>query len=141
MLSYHQEISLLSPEITSCLFCNHLIAFTHLHVVDLTHIELATDEDKAWKIDYWARLFTAATWEEVKMIAEKDIHMQAAAEEMYILSADEMIEERCRARDDFMKQERTTQKIMKELTESLEAKDKEIERLLKRITELESQNQ
>lgn len=118
-----------------------------LHVVDLTHIELATDEDKAWKIDYWARLFTAATWEEVKMIAEKDIHMQAAAEEMYILSADEMIEERCRARDDFMKQERTTQKIMKELTETNESLRNENEQLLneleslrKKVAKLESQN-
>ena len=87
------------------------------------------------------------------MIAEKDIHMQAAAEDMYLLSADEMIEERCRARDDYMKQERTRNKIMQELTEALENKDKEIEAkvqeleakeqeleaLRKRIAELESQ--
>ncbi len=125
-----------------------------LYVVDLTHIKLATEEDKVWGIDHWARLFTATTWEEVKMIAEKDIHMQAAAEEMYVLSADEMIEERCRARDDYMKLERTRNKIMKELTEtnaalneSLKAKDAKIEALLlelnslqKRISELESQN-
>ena len=66
-----------------------------------------------------------------------------------------MIEERCRARDDFMKQERTRNKIMKELTEALEAKDKELankdkelaskneelQALLKRIAELEAQNQ
>ena len=110
------------------------------HVVDLTHIELATEEDITWGIDHWARLFTATTWEEVKMIAEKDIHMKAAAEEMYIRSADELIEQRCRARDDYMKQERTRNKIMQELTEALEAKDKEIEMLLERITQLENQN-
>ena len=75
------------------------------------------------------------------MIAEKDIYMEAAAKEMYKFSADQMFEERCRARDDFMKQERTRNKIMKELTEALEAKDKELEQLRKRITELESQNQ
>lgn len=63
-------------------------------MVDLTYVELATEEDRFWGIDHWARLFTATTWEEVKMIAEKDIHLQAATEEMYILSADEMIEER-----------------------------------------------
>ena len=111
-----------------------------LYVVDLTHIELATEEDKAWGIDHWARLFTANTWEEVKMIAEKDIHMQAAAEEMYVLSADEMIEERCRARDDYMKLERTRNKIMKELTETNEALLSELESLRKRVAELESQN-
>ena len=32
-----------------------------LSVVDLNHIELATDEDKAFQIDYWARLFKAKT--------------------------------------------------------------------------------
>lgn len=98
-----------------------------LHMVDLTHIEMATEEDKAWKIDYWARLFTAKTWEDVKMIAEKDIHMKAAAKEMYVLSADELIEQRCRARDDFRKQENSRNRIMKELTDALESKDKELE--------------
>ena len=118
---------------------NHIVysdKFT-LHMVDLTHIELATEEDKAWNINYWARLFTATTWEDVKMIAEKDIYMEAAAKEMYRFSEDQMIEERCRARDDFMKQERTRNKIMKELTEALEAKDKELETKDKRI---EAQN-
>ena len=98
-----------------------------LHMVDLTHIEQATEEDKAWKIDYWALLFTAKTWEDVKMIAEKDIHMKAAAKEMYVLSADELIEQRCRARDDFRKQENSRNRMMKELTEALEIKDKELE--------------
>jgi hypothetical protein len=96
-------------------------------MVDLTHIELATEEDKAWKIDYWARLFTAKTWEDLKMITENDIHMEAAAKEMYVLSADELIQQRCRARDDFRKQENSRNRIMKELTEALEAKDQEIE--------------
>lgn len=125
------------------------------HVIDLTHIELATEEDKAWGIHHWARLFTATTWEELKMIAENNIYMQAATEEMYIRSADEMIEQRCRARNDFMKQERTRNKIMKELEEAhktllrekesllseKEALLSEKETLLKRIAELESQNQ
>ena len=106
-----------------------------LHMVDLTHIELATEEDKAWKIDYWARLFTATTWEDVKMIAEKDIHMEAAAKEMYVLSADELIEQRCRARDDFQKQENSRNRIMKELTETVENQKQEIELLKKQLAE------
>ena len=32
-----------------------------LSVVELNHIELATDEDKAFQIDHWARLFKAKT--------------------------------------------------------------------------------
>ena len=98
-----------------------------LHMVDLTHIELATEEDKAWRIDYWARLFTAKTWEDVKMITENDIHMEAAAKEMYVLSADELIQQRCRARDDFRKMENSRNRIMKELTEALENKDRALE--------------
>lgn len=114
------------------------------HVIDLTHIELATEEDKAWKIDYWARLFTATTWEEVKMIAENDIHMKEAAKEMYVLSADEMIEERCRARDDYQKQINTHNRTLRELEEArkaLNAKDQEIELLKQQLAELESQTQ
>lgn len=111
-----------------------------LHVVDLTHIELATEEDKTWKIDYWARLFTATTWEDVKMIAEKDIHMKAAAEEMYVLSADELIQQRCRARDDYMKNENTRNKLMKELTEENTQLKNEIELLKKQLAEAHSQN-
>lgn len=114
------------------------------HVIDLTHIELATEEDKVWKIDYWARLFTATTWEEVKMIAENDIHMKEAAKEMYVLSADEMIEERCRARDDYQKQINTHNRTLRELEEArkaLNAKDQEIELLKQQLAELESQTQ
>lgn len=110
-----------------------------LHMVDLTHIELATKEDKAWKIDYWARLFTAKTWEDVKMIAEKDIHMKAAAKEMYVLSADELIEQRCRARDDFRKQENSRNRIMKELTEALEIKDQALRNAMDEIELLKHQ--
>ena len=116
-----------------------------LHMVDLTHIELATEEDKAWRIDYWARLFTAKTWEDVKMITENDIHMEAAAKEMYVLSADELIQQRCRARDDFRKMENSRNRIMKELTEALENKDRALETQKQEIEtqkqEIETQKQ
>lgn len=48
------------------LYSNKLI----LRVIDLTHIDLATEEDLAYGIDHWARLFKASTWEELKMIAK-----------------------------------------------------------------------
>jgi len=43
-----------------------------LCVLSLNQIKLATDEDKKWHINEWARLFKATTWEKLKMIAEKD---------------------------------------------------------------------
>lgn len=42
-----------------------------LNVLDLTQIQLATEEDKAWRLDYWAELFKASTWEEFSMLAKK----------------------------------------------------------------------
>lgn len=50
-----------------------------LSVVDLSRIDLATEEDKAYRIDYWAALFKAKTWEEIKMIAAKDKDIEEAA--------------------------------------------------------------
>ena len=44
-----------------------------LSVIDLSKVELATEEDRLYGIDYWTRLFKAKTWEEIKMLAEKEI--------------------------------------------------------------------
>lgn len=43
-----------------------------LRVLDLTQIQMATEEDKAYGLDRWAKLFKATTWEEFKMIAADD---------------------------------------------------------------------
>ena len=51
-----------------------------LNVLDLTKIELATDEDRLCEIDHWARLFKAKTWEDLRMIAEKNRYMNEATE-------------------------------------------------------------
>lgn len=121
---------------------NHMLysdKFT-LNMVDLKHIELATTEDKAWQIDYWARLFTATTWEELKMIADNNIYMEAAAETMYELSADEMIQQRCRARRDAMKQINTFNKTLKELEEAhtiIESQEQEILLLKQQLSALQ----
>ncbi|MBQ8804476.1 MAG: Rpn family recombination-promoting nuclease/putative transposase, partial [Tyzzerella sp.] len=68
-----------------------------LSVVDLSKIELATEEDKAFQIDYWARLFKAKTWEEIKMLAEKNEYLQEAAQSVYVANADELVRQKCRA--------------------------------------------
>ena len=89
-----------------------------LSVIDLKHIELATEEDKAYKIDYWARLFTATTWEELKMIADKDIYLEAATQSMYELSSDELVQRQCRARRDYYKQINSHNKTIREFEEA-----------------------
>ncbi len=54
-----------------------------LSVIELNHIDLATEEDKAYNIDKWAALFKATTWEEVRMIAQTNPYIESAAESMY----------------------------------------------------------
>lgn len=78
-----------------------------LSVVNLKHMELATQEDREWKIDYWASLFKATTWEELKMLAEQNPVMGDAAETIYELTADEAIREQCKAREKQIKEMNT----------------------------------
>ena len=86
-----------------------------LSVVDLSRIELATEEDKAYNIDYWARLFKAKTWEDIKMLAEKNEYLQEAAQSVYMANAEEIVRQKCRAREDAERHERTMKRDMNKL--------------------------
>ena len=111
-----------------------------LSVVDLTQIDMATEEDKAYSIDYWARLFKAKTWEELKMLAKDNEYLEAAASSLYEANADKMVRERCRARREAERYERTLERdnkllkdeniSLKERNSNLEARIKELEALL-----------
>ena len=70
-----------------------------LNVLDLKSIHLATKEDKACNLDYWARLFAARTWEEIKMLAKNNETIQEAVVTMCELSADDKIRLQCEARE------------------------------------------
>lgn len=83
-----------------------------LSVVDLTQIEMATEEDKTYQIDYWARLFKAKTWEEIKMLAEKSEYLQEAAQSVYVANADEIVRQKCLAREEAERHERTVKRNM-----------------------------
>lgn len=72
-----------------------------IKVIDLTQIELATDEDKSYNIDRWARFFKAKTWEELDMIATNDSAMKEAVNTIYNLSENERIRQQCQAREDW----------------------------------------
>ena len=54
-----------------------------LSVVNLNQIELATEEDRLYAIDYWAQLFKATTWEAIKMLAAKNEYLAEASETMF----------------------------------------------------------
>lgn len=123
-----------------------------LSVVDLNHIELATEEDHQWEIDYWASLFTATTWEEVKMLAEKNPIMEDAVATMYEMSAEDAIREQCWAREDYYRTLNTLKvhinnrdKLLEQHIQLLEQKDQEVEQkeleIEQKNHEIEQKNQ
>ncbi|MGN1159454.1 MAG: Rpn family recombination-promoting nuclease/putative transposase [Lachnospiraceae bacterium] len=69
-----------------------------LYVLDLTQAEQATAEDRENTLYQWAKLFKAGTWEEIRMLAEKNEYIKEAAATMYDVSAEENIRLQCEAR-------------------------------------------
>ncbi len=72
-----------------------------LSVVNLSHIDLATEEDKAYHIDEWARLFKATTWEEIKKMAAQNEYLEEASKSIFQFNTDEQIRKMCRDRIEY----------------------------------------
>ena len=68
-------------------------------VIDLTQIELATEEDKQHEIDLQAKVFLATTWEEIEMLAQNNEYLQETVSGVRQLTAEEKIRQRCQARE------------------------------------------
>ena len=71
-----------------------------LHVLELNHINLATDEDRYYKTDKWAALFKATSWEEIKMLAQENDYIMSAAKSMYSSVTDPRILKLCTRRQE-----------------------------------------
>ena len=116
-----------------------------LNVLDLNQIDLATEEDKLWKLDYWAHLFKASTWEDIRMITQTNHTLTNAAESLFQYNSDDIIRQRCRAREDYERHERTVNKKIQDLTQALEesenARIQTEQSYQQRIAELEAQLQ
>lgn len=76
-----------------------------LAVVDLTQINLATQDDKIHYRNLWAAFFKAENWEELYMLADQNKYIKKAAKTVEELSDDEMFRMQCEAREDHLKQE------------------------------------
>ena len=88
-----------------------------LSVLDLNHINLATEDDMHYKIDHWARLFKSTTWEELKMLAKSDKYIQEAADSIYELTQEEKIRQQCEAREDYRRRTVGRERMLKEALE------------------------
>ena len=72
-----------------------------MYVIEINHIELATEEDHLYEIDKWATFFKLETGEELKAMAATNQYMQSAAGTIFELSSDENIRELCRRRAEY----------------------------------------
>ena len=70
-----------------------------LNVLDLNQIHLATDDDIACGLQYWARLFKAKTWEELQMLASEYEVFEDITDTMKQALADKKTRMECEARE------------------------------------------
>jgi len=68
-------------------------------VLNLKTLEDDSIEKEPADLYYWAKLFKATTWEEIKMLASKNPDMEDTIVTMKELSADEKIRLQCQARE------------------------------------------
>lgn len=98
-----------------------------ISVVDLTLIDMATDEDKKLHRHLWASFFKATTWEEINMIATQDKNIQLAATKLYQISEDQRIRDELWARQDAIRQQIDFENYHRRRYEEVEAKYIDVE--------------
>lgn len=103
-----------------------------ISVLSLNQIELATEEDKAFHIDTWARLFKCKDWREVQMLANNNPDIKDAVTTIYQLTEDEKVRNMCERREKALFIERSRQHM-------LEQQKQEIAQLSSENTQLSSE--
>ena len=103
-----------------------------ISVLDLSRIDLATEEDRQYQLDHWAALFKAKTWEELQMLAQNNNYFKEASETVYQLTQEEQIRQQCLAREDY-------NRTMKGIENNLAAQKHEISNLKKDLADANEQ--
>ena len=103
-----------------------------ISVLDLSRIDLATEEDRQYQLDHWAALFKAKTWEELQMLAQNNNYFKEASETVYQLTQEEQIRQQCLAREDY-------NRTMKGIENNLAAQKHEISTLKKDLADANQQ--
>ena len=88
-----------------------------IFVLGLSKADLATQDDCFWGINKWAKLFKATTWEELKMIADKNEYLTETSNTLCDLHADRNVKERCLDRIEYnlrMKRYENLEKTLEE---------------------------
>lgn len=93
-----------------------------LHVIELNHINLATEEDRLYEIDTWASFFKATTWEDIHMLIDNNLTLESAAETLYQLNMNPQLRENL---DRFMRAE-ARQNALNRINAELTQKNEEL---------------
>ena len=104
-----------------------------LSVVDLTHIDLATEEDRLYSIDVWASFFKAKTWEELKMLAQNNQDIQEAVVTVYQLTQEEKIRQRCEAREDYYRRQNDVKRYIQKQDDTIRQQAEQIQQQTEQI--------
>ena len=117
-----------------------------VNVLELKQIELATEEDKKWNLDFWAKLFKARTWEGLRMIAKDNEYFTEASNTLCDLYADFNVRERCRDREDYELEQKYLHDTIDQLTKmheqdqrKIEQQGAQIEQLTRALNEMRTQ--
>ena len=108
-----------------------------LSVIELNHIDMASEEDKQYHIDKWAELFKAKTWEEVKMITKDDKYLDSAARSVYMINQDNDMVNRMLKREDEIAYQKAREEELEQMRDELFLAKAELEKKDAIIKELQ----
>ena len=97
-----------------------------LSVVNLNQIKLATEEDRKYGIDHWARLFKADTWEAIKKMAQENEYISDAAETLLQSNQDLKIRSYCEAVEEARRVRRGLEMELEQAQSTIQTKDNTI---------------
>lgn len=111
-----------------------------LRVLELKHINLATETDRKRGLVRWASLFKATTWKEIKMLANGNPTFDKVAQELYKSNGDEMTRYACQVREEYEFQMRRIDKRIEDAEAANEQLKGEVTSLKGENTSLKGEN-
>ena len=119
-----------------------------IYMLQLNQLGNPEDEEQMPEIYYWARLFKATTWEEIRMLAEKNESIKKSIVTLKELTADEQAKMQMEAREryrrdmvaaqDFVREEKEEE--IKELKDNLLQSQEEIAKLQEESAKFQEEN-
>ena len=108
-------------------------------VLALTQIDNATETDKSYRLDHWARLFSARTWEDLNTFAKENPIMAEVTNTINKLTEDELVREACFRRNEQLAHEAVIARKLEQLSDENNELTDENSKLADEICKLKKQ--